>query len=292
MKRFRSIFAAAFLAALSACSGTVDPEQEGAEEGPDAGTSVPELSSGYFQKMIGMQFTSVGCTNCPLLSEAIRNIQAENPDCLIPVAFHMDYEITDPMTLGINRKFYDMVDLVKDNTLGLPMFALNFRAGSQHIVNEYAKISAEMKLQASQHPASCGVALKVEYDEALRKLAVKARFKSDVSASYRYHILLLEDGIEYAQMGDESGNYVHDNVLRHVSADDVRGANLNSGKALTPGEEYAVEKTFTLDEAWNAERIKVVAALLKEDEKGVWGSYNANVCAPGGSVDYLYGKDE
>ena len=295
MKVLKYIFATVCMVLTLSCSGTIDPEDQGGEQsGGEGGNGTEtEIPSRYVQQMVAMQFTSVGCTNCPLLASAIKNIQTNMPGVIIPVAFHMDYEISDPMKLDINRKFYDMVDQVKDNTIGLPMFALNFRAGSQHIVNEYAKIQSEIKHQSENYPAVCGVAIETSYDEATRKLQVKACFSSDLAVPFRYHIMLLEDGIEYAQVGDDSGNYIHDNVLRHVSADDVRGAKLDSGNALVAGKEYLVEKTYDISESWNAAHMKVLVAMLKEDEKNVWGSSNANICAAGDSVEYLYlEKDE
>jgi hypothetical protein len=209
------------------------------------------------------------------------------PGVIIPVSFHLDYEVTDPMTLPINKKFYEKVDIIKDGSPGLPMFALNFRQSSKHIINEYAKIQSEIEYQAENFPTTCGVAIETAYVGSEKIVSVTARFKSDITASYRYHILLLEDGIQYGQAGDETGTYVHDNVLRVITGDDVRGTRLNSGNALEVNKEYTVQKTMTISENWNVGKLKVVVAMLKEDADAQWGSYNANVCAVGSSVDYL-----
>ena len=53
----------------------------------------------YFQKVIGEQFTSVGCVNCPSLSHNIKEVQTQMPGVLIPLSFHMDYNMADPMTI-------------------------------------------------------------------------------------------------------------------------------------------------------------------------------------------------
>ena len=134
------------------------------------------------------------------------------------------------------------------------------------------------------------VAIETVYNPSTRSVNVKARFKSDVAKPYRYHIFLLEDGIQYMQMGVESGSYVHDNVLRRVIGSDARGTRLISGSALEAGKEYVVEKTLELSADWKAENMRVLVAMLKEDSAAEWGSYNANVCAMGESVDYLYKK--
>lgn len=251
-----------------------------------------QMSSGYRQKMIAMQFTSVGCVNCPILAAAIKNVQADQPGRLIPVAFHMDYDIDDPMTLSMNSRFYSKVSGRDDYSIGLPMFALNFRQSSEHIVNEYAKIVAEIEHQAELYPAVCGVAVGTSYDEASRKVTVNAMFKSDMAMDARYHIFLVEDGYEYYQAGSEEDEYVHDNVLRYISSDNVLGSKLEQGKVLEPGKEYSVTKTVRLENEWEVSRMRVVVAMLISDDGGeTYCSNNANECAIGESVDYLYEND-
>ncbi len=250
------------------------------------------MSSGYRQKMIAMQFTSVGCVNCPILAAAIKNVQADQPGRLIPVAFHMDYDIDDPMTLSMNSRFYSKVSGRDDYSIGLPMFALNFRQSSEHIVNEYAKIAAEIEHQAELYPAVCGVAVGTSYDEASRKVTVNAMFKSDMAMDARYHIFLVEDGYGYYQAGSEEDEYVHDNVLRYISSDNVLGSKLEQGKVLEPGKEYSVTKTVILENEWEVSRMRVVVAMLISDDGGeTYCSNNANECAIGESVDYLYEND-
>lgn len=256
--------------------------------------SVPELpgddepSGNYPQKMLGMQFTSIGCTNCPILSSAIRNVEANMPGRLIPVAFHLDYGgYEDPMTLPVNTRFYDMVNTGE----GLPMFALNFRKSSSHIINEYSKIVAEIEHQTETYPASAGVAVSSTYEDGSASVEVTARFKVKEQGGYRYHIFLVEDGIEAVQVGSDDGNYVHDNVFRAMAADNIMGAKLNGGADLVPGKEYSVTKTIPLEEGWNPENMRVVAVILRtDDEGGTVCADNANVCVFGESVDYYGNK--
>lgn len=291
MKRFSSILwlAAASLMGL-ACSGNIDPDDNGGQDGLEGGADSTVIqSSSYAKKMIAMQFTSVGCTYCPILAEALRQVEENHPGIVIPVAFHMDFGgMTDPMTLPMNTKFYEKVATGE----GLPMFALDFEKSSQHIVNEYAKIVSEMELQTEEHPAVCGVAVETAYDASARSVEVKARFRSDVAGECRYHIFLLEDGIEASQAGSDEAAYIHDNVLRMIASDDLRGARLNSGEALEPGKEYEVTKTLTLDQAWNPENMKVVVAMLDTEDGSTFCCNNANVCALGKSADYCIVGEE
>ena len=296
MRISSKIMSALAFALMVSCSGVIDPDGTGAGDGNGSDQQKPGavVSSGYRQQMVALQFTSVGCVNCPVLSTAIKNIQTNMPGTIIPMAFHLDYQISDPMTIAsLNKKFYEMVDFTGETSIGLPMFALNFRKGSRHISSEYARIQSEIEDQAVKYPALCAVAVSTSYDNASNVIAVTARFKSDVAAAYRYHIFLLEDGIEYMQYGDETGTYVHNNVVRSMYGDNIKGSNLNSGKTLEVGKEYVVEKNLTVVQNWKPENLRVVVAMLKKDDGGDWASYNANVCALGESVDYLYDeKDE
>ncbi len=252
-------------------------------------SSGSQISSGYRQKMIAMQFTSVGCVNCPILAEALKNVQKNYPDKIIPVAFHLDYDVKDPMTLSMNSRFYSRLSDKDDHSLGLPMFAFNFRKSSQPIINEYAKIVSEMELQAELYPPVCGVAVETSYDEGSGKVQIDAKFRSDVAMDARYHIFLVEDGYEYYQAGFDGDEYVHDNILRYISSDNVLGSKIEQGKVLEPGREYVVSKSVKLDGSWNASKMRVVVAMLCSYDGGeTYCSNNANECSIGESADYSY----
>ena len=245
-------------------------------EGGNASTpSTP--ASREDRKMIAMQFTSIGCTYCPILSTAIKDVQKDYSDRIIPVSFHMDYSgYADPMTLSINKKFYDKVNTGDGE--GLPLFALNFRKSSKHIINEYAKIVSEIDYQHETFAAVCDVDVNAEYDSAAGTVTVSADFVSDIADQYRYHIFLVEDGIVYSQAGAD-GTYVHDNVLRAMAGDNVMGTKLNQGNSLAPGKKYSVSKTMNIDKSWNPAKMRVVVAMLNSEDNGeTWCCNNAEEC--------------
>ena len=297
MRITRIILSFVAAAMVVSCAGTIDPDAQGGgkdESGNGQGGDKPsvELSSGYLQQMVAMQFTSVGCVNCPTLGNAIKNIQKNIPGAIIPVSFHLDYDIDDPMSLPLCTNFYKKVDHINDGACRLPMFAMNFRLGSERIISEYVKIESQLAYQTEKYPAVCGIAINTTNDSTAGKITVKARFKSDIAASFKYHLFLVEDGIQYSQKGIESGEYTHDNVFRYMIGEDVRGVDLNLRKALVPGQEYEVNKTIEVSTEWKVENLRVVVAMLNEVDSE-WGANNATTCAVGSSVDYLYdNKDE
>lgn len=267
---------------------------QGVEPDTGSGTGAPavkpeKINSIYRQKMVGMQFTSVSCVNCPSLTAAISSVQEELPGQLIPVAFHMNYGQTDPMSVSECEKFYRRVSSGDAQTLSLPMFALNFRKGSQAIVSQEDKIMSEMQYQSEYFPVCTGVAISTTYDKAAGKLDVTAKFCSEIPQAARYHIILVEDGIDYMQTGAESGEYTHNNVFRYISSENLKGTQLNEGATLVAGQEYKVTKTIQLDPAWNPDAMRVVVAMLTPDAGGQnFGCNNANECAVGESVNYAY----
>lgn len=282
---------------LFSCSGNIDPDEGGNNDGGTTGRPdvvLPEnFVSRYRQRMIAMQFTSAGCVNCPSLTDAVNSVRASRPE-IIPVALHLDYDIDDPMSLQVCPMFYERVSHNESNIISLPMFALNFRRSSQRIVCESPKILSEMALQAEKYPVCSGVAIQTAYDEKSRKLSVTAKFVSEISQVCRYHILLVEDGIKYMQMGVESSDYIHDNVLRYLASDDMRGVRINSGNPLTPDQEYEVVKSIAIDSEWNPEAMRVIVVLLSEDDGNsqTYGCNNANECALGSSTGYQYKDDK
>lgn len=289
MRRLLSIISlcAVALCGLS-CHGTIDPNEGGGNTDlPEGVDTTINLASGYAKKQIAMQFTSVGCVNCPFLADAIKDVQANRPGEIIPVAFHLDYGgYADPMSLPMNSKFYEKVATGD----GLPMFALNFTKSSQHIINEYAKIVSEIDHQAEKYPAVCGVAISTKHEAG--SVEVTAKFKSDVAGIYRYHIFLVEDGYEYYQQGADSDTYVHNNVLRAIVSDNVMGSKLDAGNYLEPGREYEVVKTIEISQDWNVENMRVVVAMLNTKDGGKsFIANNAAECAVGKSVDYAFAGD-
>jgi thiol-disulfide isomerase/thioredoxin len=242
----------------------------------------------FRHKMLGMQFTSVGCPNCPVLSTVIAQIQQEQPARLVPVSFHLDYNISDPMKVSIADNYYNALE-----PNGLPRFYLDLRIGEQMTSNK-SVIDAEMTKTLANYPPSCGVAITTTYDKATRKLTITPRIQSNTSTAYRYLVFLVEDGIEYSQYGT-TGRYTHNNVVRAVLSDNIYGTRFNGGVALTAGKDTPLSSplTTTLASDWRAENMRVVCSALTTQNGGVtYACNNTNECRVGESVGYALEGDE
>ena len=240
----------------------------------------------YHQKLWGMQFTAVSCTYCPRLTSSLKTVMAEDPGRIVLTAFHVAFDETtmpDPMRLGINEEFRNIVK----HSDGLPLMAFNMIKSQTGIVDQLDLIREQKAAILVDSPASCGVAVAAVYDSEKSEVTVTGRVTSNVAESMRYHIILVEDGIEYAQMGAQEDKYLHNNVVRAVAAENKWGDNLNSGLPLEEGVEVSVRRTMKLDKSWNPANMRAVVVALSEKD-GQYVCNNVNECALGSSSDYAY----
>lgn len=236
----------------------------------------------YFQKVIGEQFTSVGCTNCPVLSTNIKKVQERMPGVMISLSFHQDYGMTDPMSVTATELFYKAYGFS-----GLPFFNLNMHKVDGGVAREIESIIDAINDELELYPTTCGVAIQTTYDSASRELVVQTKITSNVGARYKYHIFLVEDGIVYSQSG-VTGDYTHNNVVRKMFATDITGLNINKKAPLTPGVEVVTSNKTTLERGWNTANMRVVViAMSSNDGDKTYFCNNANECPVGGSVDYI-----
>ena len=239
----------------------------------------------YYRKLWGMQFTAVSCTYCPRLTASLKNVMAANPGRVVLSAFHVKFNeqvMPDPMRLDVNEDFRSLVK----HDEGLPLFAFNMVKDQVKIVDEQFRIEDAMKGYSTS--ATCGVAISTSYDSATRNLSVTGKVTSNVAESLRYHIILVEDGLEYSQAGEE-GTYVHNNVVRSVLASNKWGDELNGGVALEEGVEVTVTRQKELSSDWKPENMRVIFAVLNPQEN-TYICGNVNECALGASVDYIYNE--
>ncbi len=238
----------------------------------------------YFHTLFGMQFTSIGCQNCPLLSKALRELQTENPGRIAVASFHLDYgAIADPMKTAIGERYQS-----RWNIFGLPTFFFDLRT-SPSMINEKPVIAEEMNRVIEECRPACGVALDSEYDHSSRLLTVNVRVTSNEAASYRLLAIAVEDGIVGMQAGTDEDEYVHNNVVRKVLSDNIYGDRMNGGEPFAPGVEVSAAKKLTLAEDWNPDNMRIIAVVLSSVDEGVtYEADNTAECRVGESVEYRF----
>jgi hypothetical protein len=172
--------------------------------------------------------------------------------------------------------------------IGLPMFNIDLYNGEEMTSNR-SVIESEMKKRVENYPPTCGVAITTSYDAQSRELTITPRIKSNIASSYRYLVMLVEDGIKAEQYG-VTGDYTHNNVVRAVLSDNIYGSRFNNGATLAVGVDTQLSAPIktTLKSNWKAENIRVVVSALSTYDGGKsYNCNNTNECEIGKSVGYL-----
>lgn len=178
----------------------------------------------YYHKLLGMQFTSVGCQACPALSTTLKAIQNEQPGRLAVASFHMDFGgMTDPMSTAATNNYRTNI---LGNFSGLPRLFYNLRKGTKEMISIKSQIEEELQKELSNYPASCGVAIESVYNASDRTVTITAKLTSNVTNTYRCLIYLVEDGIKYFQTNG-GNDYTHNNVVRAVVSTSLNGDRFN-----------------------------------------------------------------
>lgn len=248
-------------------------------------TAIAGSEKDYFCKMMAMQFTSVGCVNCPFMSTTLKMIQEEQPERLAIAALHLPYGgYTDPM-------FIQMASIYgqKLNVTALPTCFLNLRTSP--LTSEKSSITTAMQAELDKKAVTCGVAIESTYNATSREVAIVAKITSNTSTIYRYLIMLTEDNLEAQQLGATDADYRHNHVVRAVLSSNVYGERLNLGVALQPGVEITTSRTTVLPATWKTENMHIIVAALTTQDSGVtYTCNNSNECKLGENADYLINK--
>lgn len=234
----------------------------------------------YAQRVLGVYFTSTGCTSCPSATKGVKSLQEANPGMISVVAFHSDMGVvSDPMTIPETAVFNSALGGFD----GLPRLFWNMRKGTKLIGPSFTESYAE---EIAAYSPQCGVSIQTSKEGSSYK--VNVGITSNIPSVYRYLIFLVEDGIVADQTGNP--NYVHDNVVRKVLTG-ASGDKLNDNLPLTVGVEAKAVKEVTLSADWNPANMRVVVAAMVSDDGGYnWTANNVNECRLGESVSYVYAQ--
>lgn len=240
----------------------------------------------YKRRYLGTLFTSTGCNSCPLAAKGLKALQEANPDVITLAAFHADMTIQDPMTIPETYDFQSALGGFQ----GLPAFFWNMREDSYTGGSVFTESFAQ---EQEAYDTFSGVAITTSYDESSSALDISLGITSNMPATFRYMVILVEDDIpatgEYEQNG-QSSSYIHYNVVRKVLTG-VNGDKINDNLPLTVGVEAKASKSVTLSKGWKAENMRVIVAAMTSEDGGYnWTVNNVNECKVGESVSYIYAE--
>ena len=225
-------------------------------------------ATSYPHKILLEQFTTINCVNCPYGGKVLTAAISERDD-VVWVAHHVGYgtdELTisesgDYLNFGVSGAPAAMVDRTKipaATDTNYPPFGIGYSntiAGAK-IVTSYMDYCAAI-------PAFVSVSIENEYDPQTRQLSITVNGERNAIFNTFYpkaniSVFLTENGIlaKTAQSGANK-NYVHNHVLRAILTETF-GNNIE-----WENNKFTYTTTTTLDEAWIAGRMNVIAIVNK-----------------------------
>ena len=245
----------------------------------------------YEQRVLGVYFTSTGCTSCPSATKGLKDLQAKNPGKISVVAFHSHMgAVSDPMTIPET----DLFNTVLGGFDGLPRLFWNMRKGTKFIGPTFDQGYEE---ELAAYKTQCGVSIKTEpipdaYDgmpeDHISPYQIKVGITSNIPSVYRYLVFVVEDGIVAEQTGNR--DYVHNNVVRAVLTSE-KGDKLNDNLPFTTGVEVSATKILEISPEWNCDNIRIIVAATTSSDGGFsFVVNNVAECKLGESVSYQYAE--
>lgn len=237
--------------------------------------------SKYKHILLGMEFTSEGCTACPGFASILETIEHENSDKMIVVAFHMNFGgVTDFLSLNETTTYLQSLGA----RTALPQFYFNIRKTDESLITRDKVLKA--MAEELTIPNTCGVAIDTRYDDASRKLNITAKITSDVEKEYRYLVYLVEDNIPQRLQGE--AGFIHQNVVREVMTSTIGDRFPSEYRPVPANQEVAIKlPEVQIPEDWNTENMRVVVSMTNSLDGGKsYTSNNTAQCKLGESVDY------
>lgn len=245
----------------------------------------------YQQRVLGVYFTSTGCTSCPSATKGLKAVQDANPGMVSVVAFHSHMgAVEDPMTIPATTAF----NAVLGGFDGLPRLFWNMRQGTHLIGPSFSESFAE---EIASYAPQCGVSVQTDMmvdsyegrpEDEGSAYNIKVGITSNVPSTYRYLVFVVEDGIVAEQTGVK--DYVHNNVVRAVLTSE-KGDKINDNLPLTVGVEASATKTLVLSPEWNKDNLRVIVAASTSIDGGyTFVVNNVAECKLGESIDYQYAE--
>ncbi|MBQ6762225.1 MAG: Omp28-related outer membrane protein [Bacteroidales bacterium] len=224
---------------------------------------IAEVGKDYFRRSLVLDFTGTWCPNCPNMQVAIDEVMEARPGRIIPVSVHC---MADPMRVkplcdNLAKRF--SVTAYPSAVVDLDPESLFINSSSELLLSHIDRL-----LEARGPAAGVRIETALEGEE----LTVTAEMTAVREGDYSLEIILLEDGIVYAQKGSKEDypDYVHNSVLRQWFTQD--------SSPLKEEETGSVSVTATV-----SGKYRVVALVSRN---GIVD--NVVQCTAGTSVDYQF----
>ena len=220
----------------------------------------------FFHKSLAIRFTADWCGYCPLMSNAFKTAQEQNPGKIEVVSMHCDGG------LKFNEAYnYSTIYKVSGYPAGIiDGRILAYFDNEESVAN---KVVNTMQITESIYGTQTGISFESYLNENTLKVDVKLYIKK--ASRYRVTVLLLENNIKGYQADytyGDSNNYIHNEIVR------LSPSKLPGNEFLT--QEPNVIKKFsysgTVPEECNKENLRVlvfVEQVYGSQQKIATGDY-------------------
>ena len=231
-----------------------------------------------YKKVLLEDFTGHTCGNCPDAAETAHTLKEKYGDSLVVMAIHYG-SFAKARTSGDYT--YDF-QTSYGNQIGDYIAPSSFPKGSvnQKKFNGAAPLEysawGQSVAQELREPVQANIVLLNTYNADTKNVCIHSQINilENLNAKYRYAVYLIEDSVVkpqtwYAKSPSNVLDYVHMHVLR-ISANGGFGENL-AGDTINfaKGKSIVKKHAITLKPDWLAKNCKIVAVLMRDDNKEV-----------------------
>ena len=211
-------------------------------------------------------FTGQRCPNCPKGTEAIEAITARyGSENVIAVGIHsgpLGFDGNSKnlgLTTATGKEYYKHWD--SQGKIGQPWALINRVAEPNSDYNSWATYVTAL----ISKPAALSIEISNAYDATTRNVTIDVdALGVNGTLNGKLQVWLIEDGIVAMQTqpdGKVDKEYVHNHVFR-ATVNDMWG----DAVTINENEHTKKQYTYTLPEAWNAEKVSVVAFVYDDTE--------------------------
>lgn len=209
-------------------------------------------------------FTGQRCINCPTGTEIINGIVSTyGEDNVIAVGIHSGplgfagNSKTPGLMTDTGNEYYTHWD--KENKMGQPWVIFNRKTSPDSHYNNWAAMVGTI----ISEKANLSVKIANAYDAAKRTLTTTVgAFGTNGTVNGKLQVWIVEDGVKALQMmpdGKPNKEYMHNHVFR-AAVNGTWGEDVTVKEGETTTKQYQ----YVLPEAWDADKIAVVAFVYND----------------------------
>lgn len=237
----------------------------------------------YFQQVALIKCTGTWCGPCAVMANYLENVSKPWSDHMTIVAAHASGSSYDPFASYSNELGQTLLNMYGGS--GYPFLIYDAITTQEGSSGGSSNIEAKIRDFLTNHPATCGVAIRSTELQGTT-LKIRAAMTSSTGGEYDMGYILLVDNQPYSGGTIESGVY-NDIVFGHSS----NLVAMSNQTKFTATADQEVEKEWTIENfpasAFAAEDVRILVYALSKTANRENIIDNLTHCPLGGSVDYL-----